>query len=58
MERAFKVGDVVCAKAGGPNMTVSSVYSNESVMTIWFNHKDKLLSGNFPSDALDLAPEN
>lgn len=39
-------------------MTVSSVYSNESVMTIWFNHKDKLLSGNFPSDALDLAPEN
>jgi uncharacterized protein YodC (DUF2158 family) len=56
----FKVGDIVCLKSGGPNMTVRNV---RDVMKIdepyvdcsWFAGK-KHEEGVFPAAALNLVP--
>jgi uncharacterized protein YodC (DUF2158 family) len=57
---AFKVGDVVRLKSGGPAMTVTSVEPGEgdgghAVFCIWFNAKGNEKSGHYPAAALVFA---
>lgn len=50
---AFKIGDIVQLKSGGPKMTVTTVYDDvsETIGTSWFagSKKEK---GTFPLQAL------
>ena len=50
---AFKVGDIVQLKSGGPEMTVHTVPENEygSYKCQWFAGK-RLEFGHFPHDSL------
>lgn len=52
-DNAFKVGDIVQLKSGGPEMTVKAVPPPHSELYTcqWFAGK-KLESGTFPSDSL------
>lgn len=58
MKNVFKVGDTVKLKSGGPDMSISKVWTpagNSSVETVrgqWFAGK-KLESGDFPPDSLE-----
>ena len=53
MAAAFKIGDIVQLKSGGPKMTVTSipVGDKETVHTSWFAGSKKE-SGAFPAQAL------
>jgi len=54
---AFKAGDVVCLKSGGPDMTVerTEVISGEtSIICVWFVEKN-LYRASFPASALSTA---
>ncbi|WP_352570255.1 YodC family protein [Mesorhizobium opportunistum] len=56
MANAFKIGDTVQLKSGGPIMTVVNVGTSasniESVWCQWFNDKGKPESGTFPVAAV------
>jgi uncharacterized protein YodC (DUF2158 family) len=57
MAEAFKSGDVVKLKSGGPKMTVTSAgenYGDAVVYCAWFDGVKKM-TGDFPPDALELA---
>jgi len=57
MADAFKAGDVVVLKSGGPKMTVTSVgdhYGVETAWTVWFI-KDEEKNGSFAVAALKTA---
>ena len=50
---AFKIGDIVQLKSGGPKMTVTdfAVFGRDLVHTSWFAGS-KEATGTFPVDAL------
>lgn len=52
-QAAFKVGDIVQLKSGGPEMTVKTVPDphNKNYTCQWFAGK-KLEAGMFPADSL------
>ena len=53
---AFKVGDVVMLKSGGPEMTVSEVIATSGKFrTQWFGGR-KLENGVFPPESLVHPP--
>jgi uncharacterized protein YodC (DUF2158 family) len=57
---AFKVGDIVQLKSGGPNMSVEEVMdriSGEKVICQWFGGR-KLERGAFDPKTLIQAPED
>jgi uncharacterized protein YodC (DUF2158 family) len=58
---AFKVGDVVRLKSGGPRMTVESISKDEmtrgTIWCVWFDKTDRK-SGTFPEDALETATDS
>jgi uncharacterized protein YodC (DUF2158 family) len=53
---AFKIGDVVQLKSGGPIMTVTGFgkdnNANERVNCTWFDDKDNEKNGAYPAEAL------
>jgi uncharacterized protein YodC (DUF2158 family) len=54
---AFKAGDVVCLKSGGPDMTVERVEATAgdvSVICVWFVEQS-LYRASFPISALSMA---
>jgi len=51
MEEAFKTGDEVYLKVGGPKMAVSRVPAPNTIHCQWFAGK-KLDSGVFPPESL------
>lgn len=51
MAAAFKVGDVVQLKSGGPKMTVREAKDLANIRTSWFAGS-KHETGYFPPDAL------
>lgn len=54
---AFKVGDTVRLKSGGPLMTVSGIGTrggNPNVDCVWFVKMEKY-EGGFPPDALEIS---
>ncbi len=54
---AFKAGDVVCLRSGGPDMTVESTETTAadvSVTCVWFMDKS-LYRASFPVSALSAA---
>jgi uncharacterized protein YodC (DUF2158 family) len=52
---AFKTGDVVRLKSGGPGMTVQKLLRN-LVHCQWFVDGKKLQSGSFAPETLDAVP--
>lgn len=55
---AFKVGDIVQLKSGGPKMTVTDPNGyDEKVHTSWFAGS-KHENGRFPSAALQIPTED
>ena len=50
MADAFKIGDVVQLKSGGPPMTVKAL-DGDDLICIWFDGK-RTLDGRFPAGAL------
>lgn len=57
MSAAFKAGDVVQLKSGGPKMTVMYVgdrYGDEAVFCVWFEGPRKM-EDMFPPETLVLA---
>jgi uncharacterized protein YodC (DUF2158 family) len=52
---AFKSGDVVQLRSGGPKMTVASI-NGPKVVTTWFV-SNKLQRGMFSADTLALASD-
>lgn len=56
---AFKVGDVVKLKSGGPAMTVtgegSDMNGNPRVNCTWFGKDDLEQNGAFPANALEIS---
>jgi uncharacterized protein YodC (DUF2158 family) len=54
---AFKIGDIVQLKSGGPKMTViTAADSNGRVYTSWFAGA-KNERNSFPESALELPPQ-
>ena len=54
---AFKAGDVVCLKSGGPDMTVErteAIGGEHSVICVWFVEQS-LYRASFPASALSTA---
>jgi len=54
---AFKAGDVVCLKSGGPDMTVERVETGAgsvSAVCVWFVEQT-LYRASFPPSALSVA---
>jgi uncharacterized protein YodC (DUF2158 family) len=54
---AFKVGDVVCLKSGGPDMTVERIettVADISVICVWFVEQN-LYRASFPISGLSMA---
>lgn len=54
---AFKTGDVVCLKSGGPDMTVEradTATGEVSVVCVWFVEQN-LYRASFPASALSAA---
>ena len=54
---AFKPGDVVCLKSGGPDMTVERAEAGAgdvSVVCVWFVERN-LYRASFPASALSTA---
>lgn len=52
----FKVGDSVCLKSGGPEMTVSREMSGGEILCQWFAGK-KLEKGVFPPESLEKSTD-
>lgn len=50
MDDAFKVGDIVQLKSGGPPMTVKAL-DGDDVICMWFEGK-RTLDGRFPAETL------
>jgi len=56
MASKFTIGDLVQLKSDGPRMTISNVFTNSYVHTVWFSgHEVK--SGEFHSDVLKKVDE-
>ncbi|MEB3304956.1 MAG: DUF2158 domain-containing protein [Cyanobacteriota bacterium] len=54
---AFKIGDVVQLKSGGPMMTITSMEEgNDIVHALWFDGTKKE-TGSFPIGAIQYGPE-
>lgn len=51
---AFKKGDLVELKSGGPVMTVNAAYPDGDVNTVWFSGK-KMEQGMFSQETLKPA---
>lgn len=51
MQSKFTIGDVVHLKSGSPDMTISKVYDNEYVRTVWFSGND-VMQDEFHQDTL------
>lgn len=51
---AFKVGDVVRAKSGGPVMTVDHV-TNQVIYCVWFDARCMLQVARVPPATLEIA---
>ncbi|MEZ7809957.1 YodC family protein [Alcaligenes phenolicus] len=56
MANSFEMGDIVILKSGGPKMTVTEVFKDSSVRTVWFAGSRKE-DGVFPSEALLIYQE-
>jgi uncharacterized protein YodC (DUF2158 family) len=57
MKKAFKIGDSVRLKSGGPTMTVTHITSTGTEVTCkWFARK-QLEEGKFPAMALEYPPQ-
>ena len=55
-KEAFKPGDVVQIKSGGPAMTVigySEFVNNNSILCLWFTEAGELRNGVFFPEVLD-----
>lgn len=48
---AYKIGDIVQLKSGGPKMTVTKIFDDDSVHTSWFAGSKKE-TGVFPVQSL------
>jgi len=51
---SFSVGDVVQLKSGGPAMTVTKVYCDRKVDTLWFNSAKSHSLTEVEEDALQI----
>lgn len=49
---AFKVGDVVTLKSGGPDMTITHIKGDDTATCVWFEETTRH-EGNFPLAALE-----
>jgi len=56
-QTAFKVGDVVTIKSGGPHMTVTHV-GPHYIQVIYFTERTGITDGTFPPDALMATTSN
>ena len=54
--QSLAVGEVVCLKSGGPEMTVTAVISDGTVNVSWFSGRANDFA-NYPASALELASE-
>ena len=58
---AFKAGDIVQLKSGGPSMTVDQTgrdgYDQERIWVTWFDENHRLRQGTFAPEALKPAEE-
>lgn len=52
----WKPGDVVVLKAGGPEMTIARLMSNDMVYCDWFDSKHTAQGQSFKADALMSPP--
>ena len=48
----FKVGDVVCLKSGGPDMTVKEITSDNQISCEWFDDKNSEVKCYFFNSAM------
>jgi uncharacterized protein YodC (DUF2158 family) len=53
----FKIGDVVCLKSGGPEMTVSELTADGYIVAAWFGNADVPNYYKFEPEMLDLAAD-
>lgn len=53
---AFKVGDLVQLKSGGPVMTIKEISAENGVLCVWFQDV-KLVSDNFLQETLEIFEE-
>ncbi|RWH32208.1 DUF2158 domain-containing protein [Mesorhizobium sp.] len=53
---AYKVGDVVVLKSGGPKMTITESGGGDRVGAMWFAGA-KREHGTFPVDAIEAATD-
>jgi uncharacterized protein YodC (DUF2158 family) len=53
---AFKIGDIVQLKSGGPKMTISEIFDNGTVRTSWFAGS-KMEKGVLPVQALSVVSD-
>ncbi|NMH66931.1 YodC family protein [Shewanella salipaludis] len=53
---AFKVGDVVVLKSGGPRMTVVEIDELDCFCQ-WFDDKNNLASGGFSASSIEIPNE-
>ena len=53
---AFKKGDVVRLKSGGPKMTVSEIRSDDTLFCRWFDNKNNPQQGEFNPEELETPP--
>ncbi|NWJ65335.1 DUF2158 domain-containing protein [Vibrio parahaemolyticus] len=54
----FEVGDVVTLKSGSPEMTVVGLDFGGNLICNWFDSKQELKSGSFPSASLESCDED
>lgn len=50
----FDIGDVVTLLSGGPKMTVTEIFTNNTINCMWFNEREhKFVTDLFFNDVLD-----
>jgi uncharacterized protein YodC (DUF2158 family) len=54
---AFKKGDVVTLKSGGPKMTVNRVEDDGKLWCIWFDRKNVQQGAEFDPDDVKTPPK-
>ena len=55
MSQELKIGDIICLKSGGPEMTVARIFDDgKQVSTQWFGGK-KLEKGAFPIESIEIV---
>jgi uncharacterized protein YodC (DUF2158 family) len=54
----FKLGDVVCLKSGGPDMTVFEITIDGYVTCQWFREWDQPREWTFEPEMLNYTPNN